>query len=80
MSHKGLDTRSKLGRAVFALVDQSIKLSVDHRTRIARIRSLIEADPEDAMVKFKISSDLDALAREPRISSTVMMLRKALPS
>ncbi len=80
MSHKPLDTRSKLGRAVFSLVDSSHKSTPENRGRVARIRNLIEATPDDAMVKFKINSDLDALARDPRLASSIMLLRKSLPS
>ena len=77
---KPLDTRSKLGRAVFSLVDQSHKSTPDNRGRVARIRNLVEASPDDAMIKFKINADLDVLAKDPRLASTIMLLRKALPS
>ena len=78
--HKPLDTRSKLGRAVFSLVDLSHKSTPDIRGRVARIRNLVEASPDDAMIKFKINADLDLLARDPRLASSILMLRKALPN
>lgn len=77
---KGVDAGSKLGRAMFSLVDCSRKMPVDVRTRVIRVRNLIEANPEDPMTRFKIKSDLDALMRESRLNPIVRALWKAMPS
>ncbi len=76
----GVDARSKLGRAMFSLVDASRKLSVDTRTRVVRVRNAIEANPDDALTRFSVRSDLDVLGRDPKLNSIVRMLWKAMAS
>jgi len=77
---KHFDARTKLGRYVFQMLDVSVKLKPDMRERVVRVHNLIAADPDDASLKFKLKSDLDTLAREPRLSAIVRMLWKELPS
>ncbi len=76
---KGLDANSKLGRAVFQLLDATLKMSVETRTRAIRIRNLVEENPDDPMTRFKINPDLDALMRDPKLNAHVRALRKAMP-
>lgn len=75
-----LDSRSKLGRALFQLVDASLKLPNDVRTIVIRVRNVIEADPEDKMMRFSLRGDLDVLGRNARLNALVRALWKALPS
>lgn len=77
---KGVDASSKLGRAMFSLVDSSMKMSVEVRTRVVRVRNLIEANPNDPMTRFKIKGDLDTLMKEARLNPIVRALWKAMPS
>ncbi len=80
MSAKRLDARSKLGRAMFQLVDASQKLPVDVRTIVVRVRNVIEANHEDKMMRFTLRSDLDQLAKNSRLNSHVRLLLKSMPS
>lgn len=80
MSAKRLDARSKLGRAMFQLVDASQKLPVDVRTIVVRVRNCIEANHEDAMLRFTLRADLDQLAKNARLNAHVRLLMKAMPS
>lgn len=75
-----LDAQSKLGRAVFQLVDASLKMPNDVRTIVIRIRNVIEANPDDPMMRFSLRPDLDALGRNARLNPLVRSLWKALPS
>lgn len=77
---KGVDPSSKLGRAMFALVDASTKMPVEIRARAIRVRNMIEAAPTDPMTRFKIKGDLDTLQRESRLNPIVRALFKAMPS
>jgi len=76
---KRLDPSSKLGRAVFRLLDSTMKMSAEVRTRVARVRNLVESDPDDPMTRFKIGPDLDALMRDPKLNAHVQAIRKAMP-
>jgi hypothetical protein len=75
-----LDARSKLGRSLFQLVDASLKMPNDVRTIVIRVRNVIEANPDDKMLRFSLRPDLDALGRNPRLNPLVRSLWKALPS
>ena len=74
----GLDASSKLGRAVFSLVDASQKMSVDIRTRVVRVRNLVEPGQDDPMSVFKIGPDLNVLMRESRLNPHIRARQKAL--
>jgi hypothetical protein len=76
---KGLDASSKLGRAIFQLVDATAKLNPEIRARAARIRNIIEADPDDPMARFKINPELSILFREPKLNAQVRAVQKAMP-
>jgi len=80
VSGKRLDARSKLGRAVFQMVDASQKLPVDVRTIVVRVRNFIEASPEDTMMRFTLRGDLDQLAKNSRLTQHVRLLLKCMPS
>ena len=80
MSGPRLDARSKLGRAVFQLVDASMKMPVDVRTMVVRIRNVVEMDPEDKMMRFKLRGDMDALSKNQRLNPLIRMLFKAMPT
>jgi len=75
-----LDAQSKLGRAVFQLVDASLKMPNDIRTIVIRVRNAVEANPEDTMLRFSLRPDLDALKRNSRLNPLVRTLWKVLPS
>ncbi len=74
-----LDAHSKVGRALFQLVDSSAKMSVEIRTRVVRVRNLVESAPDDPMTRYKIDSDLGFLLKESRLNPHVLALRKAMP-
>ncbi len=76
----GVDARSKLGRALFALVDASRKMPAETQGRVIRVRNAIEASPEDGLVRFAVKPDLDTLMRDPKLNAMVRALWKALPS
>ncbi len=80
MSAKRLDARSKLGRAMFQMVDASQKLPVDVRTIVVRVRNFIESNHEDKMMRFTLRGDLDQLAKNSRLTQHVRMLLKCMPS
>lgn len=80
MADKGVDASSKLGRALFTLVDLSRKMPVETRARVIRVRNLIESAPEDPMTRFKIKSDLDTLMRDSKLNAVIRALWKAMPS
>lgn len=80
MSGKRLDARSKLGRAMFQMVDASQKLPVDVRTIVVRVRNFIESSPEDKMMRFTLRGDLDQLAKNSRLTQHVRLLLKCMPS
>ncbi|MBK7368900.1 MAG: hypothetical protein KAY61_02130 [Candidatus Eisenbacteria bacterium] len=72
------DPSSKLGRAVFQMVDASQKMNAEIRTRVARVRNAIEAAPGDPMTRFKVDGDLATLMRESRLNPIVRAIRKAM--
>ena len=77
---RGIDPQSKIGRSLFQLIDASMKMPVAIRERVARVRNLLDSDPDDPMVRFKIGPDLDALMKESRLNPVVRALRKAIGS
>lgn len=76
---KGLDPQSKLGRAVFQLVDATLKLHPEVRARALRIKNLIDAEPDDPMTRFKVNPELDVLMRDAKLNAKVRAVQKALP-
>lgn len=76
---KGLDPRSKLGRAVFQLVDATLKMHPEVRARAMRIKNLIDAEPDDPMTRFKVNPELDVLMRDPKLNAKVRAVQKAMP-
>jgi hypothetical protein len=76
----GLDPKSKLGRAVFALVDATRKATPETRARIVRIHNAIAANPDDALVRFAVRGDLDLLMRDSRLNHLIRAIWKALPN
>lgn len=76
---KGVDPSSKLGRAVFQLVDATAKMDAEVRARAMRVRNIIEQDPDDPMARFKINPELDILIRDPKLNAAVRALRAAMP-
>lgn len=80
MSRKpGLDASSKLGRAVFQLVDATAKMHPEVRARAIRVKSMIEVDPEDPMTRFKVNPELDILMRDPKLNAQVRAVQRAMP-
>jgi len=79
MAAEKLDATSKVGRALFLLVDCSAKMAVEIRARVVRVRNLIEGAPADPMTRYKIESDLTFLMKEARLNPHVRALRKAMP-
>ena len=79
MSHKGLDSSSKLGRLVFTMKDVSVRMKPDVRARVVRVFNTLDADQKDPGLRFRLRDDLDRLSREPQLTSLVKMLYKELP-
>ena len=77
---KKLDTSTKLGRLIFQMKDVSVRMKPDVRARVIRVFNLLEVDPEDTGLRFKLRDDLDRLGREPQLASLARMLYKELPS
>ena len=77
--HKGLDASSKLGRAIFYLVDATVKMNAEVRGRAIRIKNLVDAAPDDQMTRFKINPDLDILMRDSKLNAAVLAVRRAMP-
>jgi hypothetical protein len=77
--HKGLDASSKLGRAIYQLVDATVKMKPDVRERAIRIKNLVDAAPDDQMTRFKINPELDILMRDARLNAHVLAIRRAMP-
>lgn len=76
---KKFDPSSKLGRALFMLVDASARMNVDIRTRVVRVRNAITAHPNDPMTRFKVDGDLSTLMKESRLNPHVRAIRRAMP-
>ncbi len=76
--HAGIDPKSKAGRALSALVAASMKMSPEVRTRVARIRTMLDGSPDDPGIGHKIEGDLMFLMRDSKLNSACVMLRKAL--
>ncbi len=76
---RGLDASSKLGRAVFQLVDVTLKMHPEVRARAVRIKNLIESAPDDPMTRFKINPELDILMRDPKLNAAVRAVQRAMP-
>ncbi len=76
---KGLDPSSKLGRAVFQLVDATIKMKPEVRARALRIKNMIDVDPDDPMTRFKVNPELDILMRDPKLNAQVRAVQRAMP-
>ena len=79
MSHKGLDTSTKLGRLAFTMKDVSVRMKPDVRARVIRVFNTLDADQKDPGLRFRLRDDLDRLGREPQLASLVKMLQKELP-
>lgn len=80
MSHKkGLDASSKLGRAIFQLVDATVKMHPEVRARAVRIKNMVDAAPDDQMTRFKINPELQILMRDPKLNAQVRAVMKAMP-
>jgi 2C-methyl-D-erythritol 2,4-cyclodiphosphate synthase len=77
---KKLDTSSKLGRIVFQMKDVSVRMKPEVRAMVIRVFNTLDADQEDAGLRFRLRDDLRKLGREPQLSSLVRMLTKELPS
>ena len=78
-TRKGLDPSSKLGRAIFQLVDATMKMHPEVRARAARIRNIVDAAPDDQMTRFKINPELQILMRDPKLNGQVLAILKAMP-
>jgi hypothetical protein len=78
-NRKGLDPSSKLGRAIFQLVDATMKMHPEVRARAARIRNMVDAAPDDQMTRFKINPELQILMRDPKLNGQVLAILKAMP-
>ena len=78
-NRKGLDPSSKLGRAIFQLVDATMKMHPEVRARAARIRNMVDAAPDDQMTRFKINPELQILMRDPKLNAQVLAILKAMP-
>lgn len=78
-THKGLDASSKLGRAIFALVDATTKMHPEVRARAMRIKNMVDVDPDDPMTRFKINPELDILMRDPKLNAQVRAVQRAMP-
>lgn len=78
-NRKGLDPSSKLGRAIFQLVDATMKMHPEVRARAARIRNMVDAAPDDQMTRFKINPELQILMRDPKLNAQVHAILKAMP-
>lgn len=76
---KGLDPSSKLGRAIFQLVDATVKMHPEVRARAVRIRNMVEIAPDDQMTRFKINPELQILMRDPKLNAQVRAVLKAMP-
>lgn len=76
---KGLDASSKLGRAVYQLLDATVKMHPEVRARAIRIKNVIDANPEDPMTRFKVNSELDILMRDPKLNAQVRAIQRAMP-
>jgi hypothetical protein len=79
LSKKGLDPSSKLGRAIFQLVDATVKMHPEVRARAIRIKNMVDAEPEDQMTRFKINPELQILMRDPKLNAQVRAVLKAMP-
>ena len=73
------DARSKLGRAAFQMLDLAIKCKPDVRAVVIRVHNAIASNPENKGLRFSLRQDLDFLRKEPRLTSTLIQLWKALP-
>ncbi|HEV2106470.1 MAG TPA: hypothetical protein VGU27_12155 [Candidatus Eisenbacteria bacterium] len=74
-----LDPRSHLGRAVFQMLDVSVRLKPDIRGVVIRVHNAIAAKPKDPGLRFTLRRDVDFLSREPRLAGIMRQLWKALP-
>jgi hypothetical protein len=72
------DRAGKVGRSLYTVVALSQKLNSDVRTRVARVRNLIENESDDPMLGHKVEQDLMFLLREAKLNASVVALRKAL--
>jgi hypothetical protein len=77
---KKLDTSTKLGRIVYQMKDVSVRMKPEVRAIVMRVFNTLDADQEDAGLRFRLRDDLTKLSREPQLSSLVRMLTKELPS
>lgn len=77
---KKLDTSTKLGRIVYQMKDVSVRMKPEVRAIVMRVFNTLDADQEDAGLRFRLRDDLTKLGREPQLSSLVRMLTKELPS
>jgi hypothetical protein len=78
-TRKGLDASSKLGRAIWRLVDSTMKMNGEVRTRVMRIKNLVDAAPDDQMTRYKINPDLMILMRDPKLNAQVLAIQRAMP-
>lgn len=76
---KGLDASSKLGRAIFQLVDATLKMHPEVRARALRIKNAVDVAPDDPMTRFKVNPELNVLMRDPRLNAAVRAVQKAMP-
>lgn len=80
MSRKGgLDASSKLGRAIFQLVDATAKMHPEVRARAIRIKNVVDASPDDPMTRFKVNPELEILMRDPKLNAQVRAVQRAMP-
>ena len=69
-----------MGRLIFQMKDVSVRMKPDIRAMVVRVFNTLDADQEDAGLRFRLRDDLTRLGREPQLSSLVRMLTKELPS
>lgn len=77
---KKLDTSTKVGRLIFTMKDVSVRMKPEARAIVIRVFNIIESDPEDPGLRFRLRDDLDKLGREPQLASLARLLYKELPN
>jgi hypothetical protein len=76
---QGLDASSKLGRAIFQLVDATAKMHPEIRARAMRIKNAVDVAPDDPMTRFRVNPELEILMRDPKLNAQVRAVQRAMP-
>jgi hypothetical protein len=56
-----------------------MKMNGEVRTRVMRIKNIVDAAPDDQMTRYKINADLMILMRDPKLNAQVLAIQKAMP-